>query len=87
MVDIAVEMIKKNGCMLEKEELKETLGELIEKHYGKKDFGNARGVRNLIEAVLRRQNVRIASLLQEDGSKVTNEMLVTIMEQDILEDK
>lgn len=55
----------------------------IEDNYKKADFGNARGVRNIVEAIGRRQNVRIAKMLKDNPESVTNEILLTVEASDI----
>ena len=47
-----------------------------------KDFGNARGIRNLTEKLVRIQNMRIASLLSEKKN-VTDEELTQINSEDV----
>ena len=46
----------------------------------KKDFGNARGVRNLCDRVIAQHNERIA---RTDLSALTDEAFVTILDEDI----
>ena len=47
-----------------------------------KDFGNARGVRNILQKVVRNKNNRIAEKLSL-GEKIDEEDFLTIKEEDI----
>ena len=47
------------------------------------DFGNARGIRNMVDSFIRHQNVRIANLLRENPAAVTNEILTELSGSDI----
>ncbi len=46
------------------------------------NFGNARGVRNIIDSVIRKQNVRIAKLMMENAA-FDDSVLLTIEKEDI----
>ena len=52
----------------------------ISKNFGKSDFGNARGVRNLVERMILKQSSRVVSIPKEQRTRDT---LVTILEQDV----
>ena len=52
-----------------------------------RDFGNARGVRNIIDDIIRKQNVRIANVMMNHPEQVTDEEIVTIKADDILSDE
>ena len=56
--------------------------QLIAKHSGKADFGNARGVRNLVDKVSEQRNVRIARLFTP-GHTPTKEELQTVIQEDL----
>ncbi len=62
-----------------KERIKDTISSLKAK---KKDFGNARGVRNMLDNCIRRKDSRIASLLRS-GSHVEDEDFITLTGEDI----
>ncbi len=53
---------------------------LIEKEKERRDFGNARGVRNICDRVIARQNERINNM---DFSSLSNEVMVTINDSDL----
>ncbi|MBQ8799713.1 MAG: AAA family ATPase [Lachnospiraceae bacterium] len=59
------------------------LTQLIRTKSHEQDFGNARGIRNLVDGFIRQQNVRIAKALGTDASSVTDEALITLMKEDI----
>lgn len=59
------------------------LAQLIQAKSNGQDFGNARGIRNLVDGFIRQQNVRIANVLGTDASSVTNEALITLTKEDI----
>lgn len=64
--------------------LEETIKELIQKEKeATKDFGNARGVRNFIERVITRKNVRLASAL-DAGEKPSEEEFKTLIKEDFI---
>ncbi len=65
------------------ENAKEALKTCLQNNYKKEDFGNARGVRNIIDAITRKQNVRIAGLLKSNQSAITDEVLLTVEAEDI----
>lgn len=48
-----------------------------------KDFGNARGIRNLVDGFIRRQTMRIAELIRK-GEDISDETLITIEAEDIM---
>lgn len=58
----------------------EDLRSLISNEMTKKDFGNARGVRNICDAVIARQIERIN---MADLSSLTNEAIITIRDEDL----
>ena len=56
--------------------------QLIAKYSGKADFGNARGVRNLVDKISEQRNVRIAKLFTP-GHTPTKEELQTVIQEDL----
>ena len=58
----------------------ETVKNVIGSEMNRKDFGNARGIRNIADKVIARHNERINKL---DLSSLTNEAIVTITDEDI----
>ena len=82
LYEIACKMIAANNYNLnEASGIK--LRELLMKESFKADFGNARGVRNVVESCIRNQNDRIAASLGNPDIVVTDEMLTVIEECDI----
>lgn len=80
-----------NGYVIE-EGLETVVEEFLlqEKENARSDFGNARGVRNCYERVVKRMNARICaqmkdSLSDEDLEKITDKELNTILREDIVE--
>ena len=66
------------GYMLEYSE--EMIRSLMEKEMQKRDFGNARGVRNLADRVIAKHNERINGM---DFSQLKNEDFVTVKDEDL----
>ena len=54
----------------------------IESCYQSRDFGNGRGVRNIVEKIIHQANSRIESLI-DAGAEITPETLTTIIPEDI----
>ena len=82
LYEIAVQMLNGKNLTLA-EEAQAPLKMLLLRSSTEKDFGNARGVRNLVDGFIRKQNVRIAGLLTKGNTDVTNDMLTTITKEDI----
>jgi stage V sporulation protein K len=82
MCDIFRKMVKDRNCRLDPEADGELLTDVITKCSGKEGFGNARGVRNLLELVLEKLNERIAKRFQE-RLPVTKEDFDTIRAEDL----
>ncbi|MCR5054922.1 MAG: Hsp70 family protein [Lachnospiraceae bacterium] len=61
------------------EKIKEIIG-IVKAN--KKDFGNARGVRNVLDNCIRRKDSRIASLLRA-GEHVPDDDFITLIEEDL----
>lgn len=78
---IALDMLRSQKLLLAPE-AEETLRELLSKKVEEKDFSNARGVRNTVERMKRNQAERISKSLM-NGEAVSDEMLLTITEEDI----
>lgn len=64
------------------EELEPLAAELIGRYSGASDFGNARGVRNLVDKLTEQRNVRIAGMFRT-GRKPSTEEIQTVTEEDI----
>lgn len=79
---IATSMIASKKLILAKDAAAALIN-CLEQNYKNKDFGNARGVRNIIEAINRKQNVRIAQLLRSNPTEITDEILLTLEAEDI----
>lgn len=82
LFEISCKMIAANNYTLN-EMSQQKLREFLKKESAKADFGNARGVRNVVEACIRNQNDRIATALCDPETVVTDEMLTVIEEFDI----
>jgi len=82
MCEIFRKMVKDRNCRLEPE-ADDELTSLIERCSAKEGFGNARGVRNLLELVLEKLNERIARRFEE-RLPVTKEDFDTVREEDLL---
>ena len=74
-------MLKKKGLKIDEKGEEALRGALLRESL-MKDFGNARGVRNLIDKIARNQNVRMAGLLSSN-SQVTDDELLTVIAEDI----
>ncbi len=70
--------MKKRGYLLAYDPNR--LNVLIEKESGKKDFGNARGIRNLCDSVINKHNERINRM---DLSLLSNEAILSITDEDL----
>ena len=79
--EIALDMLKKKGLKIDEKGEDALRGTLLRESL-MKDFGNARGVRNLIDKIARNQNVRMAGLLSSN-SQVTDDELLTVIAEDI----
>lgn len=61
----------------------DTLAQLVIRHHSaKENFGNARGVRNLVDKLCEHRNVRIAAMIRS-GNRYTKEDLQMIVEEDL----
>ena len=75
--------IRELGQQLSTADNETAIRSLIEKESsGAADFGNARGIRNLLERCIRRKDSRIASAIRS-GDEVKDEDLVTILREDM----
>lgn len=91
MREIFYQRAAENGYVIEaglEELVEERLWE--EKERAKSDFGNARGVRNVYEKVVKRMNARICaqiqdSLSEEELQKLDDRELNTILREDIVQ--
>lgn len=82
LYDIALGMLA-GRKLVPTEEAKQELRARIFRESIKEDFGNARGIRNIIDSIWRKQNVRIANLLKGGANEVTDEMLLRVEVTDI----
>ncbi len=83
LIDIFNNMLASRSLSLESgEEVKKLVDGMLMYCANKKDFGNARGVRNLVEKLSQIQEYRIAGLL-EGNDDISDEMLQQITEADI----
>lgn len=73
--------VKSHGLVMNAD-LDDLVLELIKKNVKESDFGNARGVRNLVEKICEQRNVRLVEIFNS-GRKATTEELQTIIEEDI----
>ena len=71
--------MKKRGYSLDVDEDK--LKQLIAEKSAARDFGNARGVRNICDQIISRHNNRLYSM---DVSELTNEVITTITDSDLM---
>lgn len=85
MCQIFYAMLKDKGLFLETGAEK-AVHELLEGESRKSDFGNARGVRNMIEKVMANQSNRLAEL-ELGGQEFSKNEYYMIREEDILADK
>ncbi|MGN0699749.1 MAG: AAA family ATPase, partial [Oscillospiraceae bacterium] len=74
-------MLKQRGLMLSAAAA-ESARRLIAEKSRERDFGNARGVRNLVDGMIKRQNSRISQMLSS-GIKVPDEAFGIIEAEDI----
>ena len=82
LVQIFYDILEKRGLQIE-EGLQKTVRSTIKKEKEKtEDFGNARGVRNLLEQCIRRKDSRLAASLRE-GKKLDDEEILTIRREDL----
>ena len=84
LYEISLNMLKGKNLIIT-EEAKQELRARLMTEYLRPDFGNARGVRNIIEQIWRKQNVRIANLLKVSEADITNEMIVLVEKEDVIE--
>ena len=82
LTDIFCYMVSKKHLVLE-DGVREIITEQIaEKRSSTKDFGNARGVRNMLEKIERKKNSRIVGMKRR-GEEVTKEEFITIKKEDL----
>lgn len=87
LYDIAVSMLKSKKCIYDDNAGMALRQRLVRTKMENRDFGNARGVRNIIDDIIRKQNVRIANVMMNHPEQVTDEEIVTIKADDILSDE
>lgn len=82
MVQIFKDMTKANGMLLDIG-TDDAIRALIESRARKKDFGNARGVRNVFEEVRRAQETRIAARAEQDAEMLSANDFLILKKEDI----
>ncbi|NLZ82682.1 MAG: AAA family ATPase, partial [Clostridiales bacterium] len=83
MVDIFYRMMQSKNRIISNN-LRKSVYELLDKQYKVEDFGNARGVRNIVDKVINNMDSRIA-LMMKKGTKLTKDDFITLQEQDVLD--
>ncbi|MCR5374514.1 MAG: AAA family ATPase, partial [Lachnospiraceae bacterium] len=84
LITIFNDMVKGKHLQLSTEEgLDELISSIIEKASKAPDFGNARGVRKLVEKLEQIQNGRIAPMIG-DGDEISDDMIVTVNKDDLM---
>lgn len=81
MVDIFYYIVRKKGLILD-DNIKECIYNLIELRAKEKDFGNARGIRNLVDKIDRNRTKRIATMIKNNEAP-SIETVQTITKDDI----
>ncbi|MCH5235391.1 MAG: AAA family ATPase [Muribaculaceae bacterium] len=79
LTEIARRMIKSQGYTLD-EKADKMIDKFFEKMYvsRKKDFGNARDVRNVVDKAIKAQNSRVQKAIKEGGFDKTQEFVITM---------
>ena len=79
LTEIARRMIKSQGYTLD-EKADKMIDKFFEKMYvsRKKDFGNARDVRNVVDKAIKAQNSRVQKATKEGGFDKTQEFVITM---------
>ena len=79
LTEIARRMIKSQGYTLD-EKADKMIDKFFEKMYvsRKKDFGNARDVRNVVDKAIKAQNSRVQKALKEGGFDKSQEFVITM---------
>lgn len=83
LYEIARNMLREKNLVITEDAKQELRARLVIECM-RSDFGNARGVRNIIEQIWRKQNVRIANLLKVSEADISDEMLVLVEKDDIV---
>lgn len=81
MVRIFRHLVSKNGLTID-ESLDSVVYNKLAELSMRADFGNARGVRNYYEGVIRNKNSRITSSIK-NGVELSDELLMEILEEDL----
>ncbi|MBE5939414.1 MAG: AAA family ATPase [Lachnospiraceae bacterium] len=82
LLEIAIKMLTTKKMNLD-ENAVEPLRALLAERMKTEDFGNARGARNIVDEIIRNQNIRIAGVLRTNPELISDEELVKITEGDI----
>ena len=76
-------MIKEKKLLLPENADELILQKIEEEKVQKKDFGNARGVRNILDKIIKRKNSRIAKIIR-NGETLSNEEMLRIEKEDFV---
>ena len=76
LVEISKVMAEEQGYMISEAALVK-LSEIYESAKSRKDFGNGRYVRNVVEAAIRTKGIRLGVMENQDMSKFSNHLLYT----------
>lgn len=82
MLDIMNNIMDDRGLRLD-DDMDSIMLSYIENASCVPDFGNARGIRNLVDKICERKNIRIARMLSQ-GVKLSNQQLITITKEDLI---
>lgn len=83
LVEIFKYMIKEKKLLLPENADELILQKIEEEKVQKKDFGNARGVRNILDKIIKRKNSRIAKIIR-NGETLSNEEMLRIEKEDFV---
>ena len=83
LLEIFQYMLQQKNLVLEEGALKDVALLLRERKKQVKDFGNARGVRNIVEDIIKRKNSRVMKEFNQTKETPTREALTTIKKEDI----
>ena len=81
LLSIFKNMIKSKSLIM-KDDLDECALELVTKYSGKSDFGNARGIRNLVDKICEQRSNRLFEMMQS-GCELTREQFKEVLKEDL----
>ena len=84
MADIFVHILEQRHLILEDGGMDAVKTLIADKRKNRKDFGNARGVRNLLEDIEKKKDSRLITLLDKQNACLSPEELMTIQVEDIV---